>query len=65
MDYCTIHEISEKWNLSERRLQELCSQGRIPGAIKFGRDWAIPKDTCRPTDERVKSGKYMKSKLMD
>lgn len=28
------------------------------GAVKFGRDWAVPADAERPTDKRVVSGEY-------
>ena len=31
------------------------------GAIKFGNTWAIPEDTEKPKDERIKSGKYIKT----
>ena len=57
-DYATIREIAEKWNLTTRRVQKLCSDGKIPGAAKFGRDWAIPKDAERPEDGRVTTGEY-------
>lgn len=61
MDFMTIQEAAKKWNLSERRVQAICVEGKIPGAIKFGRSWAIPKDTDKPKDARIKSGKYIKS----
>lgn len=56
--YFTIKQIAEKWGVSVRRVQKLCEDQRIPGVIKFGRDWAIPKDAIQPNDGRVKSGKY-------
>ena len=61
MDYMTIKETASKWGLSERRIQEMCVQGRIPGIMRFGHGWAIPKDAKRPIDKRIKSGKYIKS----
>lgn len=61
MEYMTIKEASEKWNLSVRRIQEFCINERIPGVIKFGREWAIPKTAEKPSDGRIKSGKYVKS----
>ena len=61
MDYMTIKETASKWGLSERRIQILCQQERIPGAIRFGHGWAIPKGAEKPSDKRVKSGKYIKS----
>ncbi len=60
MDYMTIKEAAAKWGMSIRRIQEICSQGRIPGLMKFGREWAIPKDAEKPIDQRIKSGKYIR-----
>lgn len=60
MAYMTIQSASRKWNISERRIQVLCSEGRLPGAIKFGRQWAIPEGESKPVDARVKSGKYIR-----
>ena len=36
----------------------MCSEGRIPGIVKFGRAWAIPSNAELPKDGRVTSGKY-------
>lgn len=56
--YLTIKEISEKWGLTIRRIQKMCSDGEIPGASKFGTVWCIPENAERPKDKRIKSGKY-------
>ena len=61
MEYMTIKEASVKWGLSVRRIQTICNEGMVTGVIKFGREWAIPKDAEKPVDKRVKSGKYVKS----
>ncbi len=61
--YMKIIEASEKWGLSARRINTLCLEGRIDGAIKFGNTWAIPKDAEKPKDERVKSGRYIKKEV--
>lgn len=58
--YATVKEIAEKWGLKVRTVQIMCANGRIEGAVKFGRDWAIPADTAKPTDKRVVSGIYIK-----
>lgn len=50
-----IKDVSELWGISPRRIQVLCSQGKIPGAIRFGRDWMIPINAERPKDGRRKS----------
>jgi len=54
MDYISAKEAAEKWGISERRIQKLCEQNRIPGAIRFVRVWAIPKDADKPKDGRLK-----------
>lgn len=61
MEFMTIKEAAEKWNLSVRRVQIICNEGRIKGAMKFGNAWAVLKDAVKPTDKRIKSGKYIKS----
>lgn len=60
MEYMTIQDAANKWGISSRRIQVLCSEGRLPGAIKFGRQWVIPVDAEKPNDARIKSGKYVK-----
>ena len=60
MEYLSIKQTSEKWGISTRRIQILCAEERILGAVKIGSYWAIPSDAEKPRDERVKSGKYIK-----
>ena len=60
MEYMTIQVASEKWGISDRRIQTLCTTGRLEGAQKFGRQWAIPADVEKPLDARIKSGRYIK-----
>ncbi len=62
MDYLSIKQLSEKWGISKRRIQTLCSTDRIPGAKKVGYSWIIPDDAEKPADARIKSGKYLKNK---
>lgn len=47
MNYITVKEAAEKWNISERQVQKLCSQGRVEGARKFGGVWRIPASAKR------------------
>ena len=56
--YKSIKEISEEWGLTPRRIQIMCVEGRIPGAGKIGRTWAIPSDAVRPADGRETTGEY-------
>ena len=48
MESLTVQQAAEKWGLSPRTVQQLCIQGRIPGAQKFGKSWAIPADAQMP-----------------
>lgn len=55
MKYISVNEASSKWQISDRRVRVLCSEGRIEGAVKIGRNWSIPDDAKKPTDRREKS----------
>ena len=61
MEYLSIKQISERWELSPRRIQVLCANGRINGAVRIGYAWAIPSDAEKQSDARIKSGKYIKA----
>ena len=58
--YISIKEAAEKWGITPRRVQVLCTVGRIDCAGKLGREWAIPAIADRPVDGRVTTGKYKK-----
>ena len=34
--YISIREASYRWGVSERRVNQYCAEGRIPGASRFG-----------------------------
>ena len=57
MDYISIADATEKWDITRRRVQVLCNEGRIPGLTKFGKAWAIPRDAEKPVDVRNFKGK--------
>lgn len=54
MKYMTTNEASIKWGLSDRRIRVLCTDGKIEGALKIGRNWSIPVDAKKPVDGRIK-----------
>ncbi len=56
-DYLKIEEVADSWKISPRRVQALCAAGKISGAVRFGRDWMIPKSAQRPVDGRTKAGR--------
>ena len=53
MEYISVREASLKWGISERRIQRLCLEERVAGAIRFSRVWMIPKDAEKPADARI------------
>lgn len=57
MEYMSAPQAAEKWGISERRVQILCSQNRIPGVSKLEYMWLIPKDAKKPSDGRRKEFK--------
>lgn len=65
MRYMSIKQVSEKWGISVRRIQVLCSEGRIASTIKIGSYWTILEDANKPTDKRIKNRKYMKNIVVD
>jgi len=60
MEYISCPEAAKKWGISERWVQKFCEDRRIPGVIKFGRMWMIPKNVEKPADGRTKQGKELK-----
>lgn len=55
MEYMSAPQAAEKWGISERRVQKLCEDNRIPGVAKLGYMWLIPKDATKPIDRRFKN----------
>lgn len=44
MDYISCESAAKKIGVSTRRIQQMCKQKEIVGAIKDGRNWLIPDD---------------------
>lgn len=65
MEYLSVRQTAEKWELSTRRIQVLCNGGRIPGAIKIGYAWVVPSNAEKPSDARIKSGRYIKNSVRE
>ena len=57
LDWITPKQAAEKWGISDRRVQVLCANGQIEGAVKFGLVWLIPKNATKPEDGRKKNGR--------
>lgn len=53
--YMSVSDATEKFNISKRRVQLLCEQGRIESANRMSGVWLIPTNAQKPTDARRKS----------
>lgn len=62
--YIAIREASYKWGVSERRVNQYSSFGRIPGAERFGRSRAIPSDAQKPSNPRKAQSKKQGRSVM-
>ncbi len=51
MEYLTTSETAERWGITSRRVQVLCKEGRVDGAVYKG-VWLIPEDAKKPEDPR-------------
>ena len=47
--YVTAKEMAERWGVSVRQVQFWCSDEKIEGVVLFGRSWAIPENSQKPT----------------
>ena len=48
MEYITVKEATEKWEMSGQIIRRFCRQERIPGAIIRNGVWVIPANAKRP-----------------
>ena len=53
MNFISVREASQKFNISERRIQKLCETKRISGCIMMSGVWLIPSNAQKPIDERI------------
>lgn len=54
MEYITVKEAAEKWDISGRRVQVHCEQDRIENIQRLAKAWPIPKDANKPLDARLR-----------
>lgn len=52
--YISVSNAAKKFNISQRRVQILCEQGRIDGANMINGIWLIPETATKPADLRKK-----------
>ena len=51
-NYITVQEASLKWDITPRRIQVLCNEGRVAGAIKQAGVWFIPALALKPAKQK-------------
>ena len=49
MELITVKQAAEKWGVTPRRVQGLCKEGRIKGALRWERTWMIPAHAVLPS----------------
>ena len=52
MQYISVKEASEKWSVTQRRVQILCNKNEIKGATRFGKSWMIPSTAVLPSSAK-------------
>lgn len=48
VNYISVEEASQKWQISERSVRNYCAQGRVEGALLEGKTWKIPSTAKKP-----------------
>ena len=48
MKYVNCKQKSIEWQITERRIRQLCAEGKIEGAYKSGSIWLIPEKALQP-----------------
>lgn len=50
MEYKTVSEMAQLWQISERTVRNYCSNGKILGTRMENKSWQIPADTPNPKE---------------
>ena len=57
MQYLSVAETAEKWNISERSVRNYCAHDRVEGAFITGKTWNIPENAEKPERSNKKREK--------
>ena len=63
MQYVSVAEMAEKWNISERSVRNYCAHNRVEGAFITGKTWTIPENAEKP--ERTNKKREKQRTLLD
>lgn len=47
-----VDDAAAAWGVSPIRVRQYLRDGRVPGAVQLGRDWALPAGSPKPGDPR-------------
>ena len=53
--FLSVAETAQRYNISKRRVQLLCEQGRIEDARMISGVWIIPESSEKPSDGRKRN----------
>lgn len=48
VNYISVEEASQNWQISERSVRNYCAHGRVEGALLEGKTWKIPTTAKKP-----------------
>ncbi len=51
-EYESVRETAQRLGVTVRAVQKWAAAGKIPGAVKEGRDWRVPKDILGPSEKK-------------
>ena len=54
MNLISIAEAAVALHIPANMLHEMCEQGLIEGAVRFGRVWAVPESICSEVPPRIR-----------
>lgn len=60
----SVQAVAKKWSITPRRVQILCTEGRIDGAVKESGVWFIPASTSKPArQKKIAKNKVRKTSI--
>ncbi len=48
VEYISVEDVAQNWQISERSVRNYCAQGRVEGSLLEGKTWKIPSTAEKP-----------------